>query len=339
MPEAGEAKELISGPGTLDEYLIFSANHAMKEISTYENQLQTMPSMRQDTQRIIDRKKAEFKKIDEARQSLADGNKAPGLAILDQEISQIKQAIRFNKENHNYQMAQDQNAVLVLLQMLSADEKGIEPKYFGTRSAEDVEPYKIPEKVGRSDLITASLFKTVYSLERHVEIGSGMMYRPSAVGVTAAFDKLFDYENSLTIKDKNIIKEHITSLMGDIKKFENEDLRADYDTSYPQSPLKESKPQEIMRLRKPHEGSRVPNAITYIQEGMLMARYSADKSKANAVVDIASHSEGVITKIIGRIDPMPKEVEDRLASVLSSKEFMKQWKTLYPNGEPYIVYL
>lgn len=328
-------KELVSGPATLGEYLDIRSQIAKAKTDSYQADLDSGKAfMVEATQKIIDKEKDEYARIDEAEKQLARGDKEPALEILREDQERLKRWIEHNRKHKNWKNFKEQNAELVVLQMLEADAIGSEPAFYGTKLPNDEEPYVPPETVKRSDLVIASLFKTVYSIERDREMRSGMMYRPSSERLIESFDQLFDYDNALTENEKEILKKCITSIFGAIEDFGDKDLRVNYDTSYPGSPFKKMKPQEIMRLSKPHRGSSTPNTLVYIEGGgELKSRFSADQQKVNQVFDLSKSAEGITQKSIARVDLLPKELEDKVLKVLTSKELKEHWSKLNPTQE------
>ncbi|KKQ75257.1 MAG: hypothetical protein US96_C0014G0015 [Candidatus Woesebacteria bacterium GW2011_GWB1_38_5b] len=342
MPEQPQVKEFISGPATLEEYLDHRGDVFKESVISYQLHLNLIQQgkafgNRQGTQAIVDRENSRYTRVVEAKNQLVHGDNTEALALLREQEEELKRRVEHNKRYHNQEWAEEANVELIVLQMLEADVTGIEPKFYGIKlylDEEKEEPYKVPETVKRSDLITASLFKTVYRLERDKELTSGMMYRPTSQRLLSSFDELFANVNALTDADKELLKKYISDIFITIKEFSDENLKANHDTSYPQSPIQQMKPNEIIRMRKPHSGSNTPNALIYLENnGELKYRFSVDPTQAERVFNLEQNTQGISEGTISKIEPLSKDLEGKVVNLLTSEEFTNHWKA------PHTVYI
>lgn len=330
----GENKEFVSGPGSLNEYLISKSTHAMKKSFEYEKDLKKANStMKPAIESIVEKNQKEYAKMADAHEALAAGNKKPGLSILKQDIKDIEEGIRFNKKNGNDDYASKQITVLTVLQMLLKDETGVEPRHYGYSSTGNKEAYILPEEVGRNDLVSAALFKTIMAFGSYHPPTSGYYPTPVSVNPEHEINRLFDYDCGLTGEEKVLMINQIKSIKNAITKFAGENFRYRYEESTPRFPDSKMKPHELIKYSKYNKFSGSPNALFYMEDSNLKCRYSRDKDKAEQVFDLAQSNEGLKIEILTKVEELPNELQSKILSLLNSQALKERWKKLAPRTE------
>lgn len=183
-----------------------------------------------------------------------------------------------------------------------------------------------PERLGRQDVILASLFKTVFRLERDREVCSGMTYRPTWERVQTSFRDLMNFEGADSFDvDLDGIQAALKEMFTQIEGFRESKLRVSNETSYPQAPIEEMRGDELVHFVPPHEGSPTPRAAVYLEGGRLNYQLGSTEE----AFDLGTKDPQIKKGKIGGLDSLPPEAMiDKLGVLLKSDQFRSHWGDL-----------
>lgn len=146
MTEVPERQELTVGPSDLNEYLSFSMNKRQESFEINEFNLDLIRKGDEklaleyggadSIEKLVEHEKDQLQKFKEAQEQLNNNNRENALALLREDIQELKRAIVLNLRSGFsgiVEFGRDQNTRLVGLQMLEADLTGVEPEYYGVK--------------------------------------------------------------------------------------------------------------------------------------------------------------------------------------------------------------
>ena len=330
MRDTDKPGEFISGPGSLDEYLGLKTHYLAEEIQKYQSNQSAFSSQQAEMGIITQKMQGELDQANQARDALLQGNKEPGLNILREEISGLIERIRFNKEQEAEDIAIENNATLVVLQMLLAEESGVQPEYLGYSESRHGEAYFMPENVRRSDLVNATLYKAMMAFGSHNPPASGYSPTPDTVSPGYVINRLLSYDCGLSVEEKSLLIQQLSTIGDAIKHFAQDKFKYRYEWSIPRFPGSNLKPQQLIIYHSYSKISESPNATFYIEGNQVKCRYSRDKKKTEQVFDISQPPDGISVETVADIGELPAELQDKILDIFRSDEFRANWEQLAP---------
>jgi hypothetical protein len=189
------------------------------------------------------------------------------------------------------------------------------------------------ETPNQGDVVTASLFKTAFALERDREMTSGMMYQVDETRLMNAFDGLMSCDSaqtSLNQEERSAVENQMRNIFVALDTFKNEQMRYRYGTSHAGGYVGSWSPDQVCHFSPSTEADPTPTADMYLREnGELQYKMTYDQQVLRKYGGgITPEKSGELTGVIEKIEPLSPDIIAKLATVIKSDSFSNKWDEL-----------
>lgn len=191
-------------------------------------------------------------------------------------------------------------------------------------SAETQPSKEVPK---RADRVLSTVFRAALLNERSDEMCAGMTYPARKEDLVDSFDKLFGNTEAFDETETEQLRSWVGNVFTLIEDNRKKHFNRHNSTSGFGSPHPEYRQFELARLGPYSHGTNVPWGVVYLLSGEIKYQSGTPKVIKNAF-DLTTLHESVERGTLGKVDPIPNSLINKVDRYIKGDEFLKRWTAL-----------